>query len=80
LYIKDVEEERRTHFVITVGSCTKSYKINDPGYRDVKTLKDEFTPKGATKPASYENNYIGMRRFRPGPGDPSGLFIEGWTP
>lgn len=73
-------DSRDNHFVVAVGSCTTTYKIKDPGHSDVKTLRDEFIPKGATEPTSYQNNYIGIRRFRPGPGDPSGLFIDGWEP
>lgn len=78
-YLHPIKGLRR-HYVVAVGSCTTTYKINDPGHIDVKTLKDEFVVPETDTPTSYKNNYIDVIRFKPGPTDESALFIDGWRP
>jgi len=65
------------HFVVVVGSCPTTYKINDPGRQQVRTLKDEFIPKNSELKTSYENTYYKIRLFKPGPGDASSISIQG---
>jgi len=79
-YIHPETNDRHIHYVVAIGSCTTTYKINDPGRRDVKTLNDKFILPGTTTPTSYENSYNDVIRFLPGPCDESSIFIDGWQP
>jgi hypothetical protein len=79
-YIHPETNDRKTHYVVAIGSCTTTYKINDPGRRGVKTLMDKFTLPGTATPTSYENSYDDVIRFLPGPCDESSIFIDGWQP
>ena len=79
-YIHPETNDRKTHYVVAIGSCTTTYKINDPGRRGVKTLNDKFILPGTTIPTSYENSYDDVIRFLPGPCDESSIFIDGWQP